>query len=100
MSRPPDRGGGHPPGLGAAHGKSYATTAWAVGWSDASEVRMRTFAEIIASEKTERNILDIHVTKIFTAENNTKPKNLTFDELGEFIFDISNIKQEECQVWS
>ena len=36
------------------------TSAWASGGNAGSEVRMRSFAEIIAEEKQQRNILEIH----------------------------------------
>jgi hypothetical protein len=60
------------------------------GWRNGSEVRLRSFAEIIAAEKQHRNILEIHLSKIATMENNvvTKVKPLTFDDLGEVIFDV------------
>ena len=52
---------------------------------------MRTFAQIIEQEKANRNILEIHLSK--TA---AKPKNLTFDDISELIFDILKIKPEDC----
>ena len=51
----------------------------------------RSFAEIIAEQKQNRNILEIKFTKITNVDAEgrvTKHINLTFDELGSFIFDI------------
>ena len=55
---------------------------------------MRSFAGIIAEEKQQRNILEIHLVKK-TATDNTgiegqsqRARALTFDDLGELIFDI------------
>ena len=50
-----------------------------MGRGNATEVKMRSFAEIIAAEKSERNILD-----------------MSYDELGEFIFDILKINPDDC----
>ena len=95
MSRPPDRGGGLPPGSTASN--SSMTSAWAVGGGDANDVKMRSFAEIIAAEKTQRNILDIHIIRIASTEDiHSKPKSLTFDNLGELIFDILSINPDNC----
>ena len=73
------------------------TSAWAVGGGDANDVKMRSFAEIIAAEKTQRNILDIHIIRIASTEDiHSKPKSLTFDDLGELIFDILSINPDDC----
>ena len=94
MSRPPDWGGGLPPGHNP--GNSSATSAWAVGRGVVNEVKMRSFAEIIAADKSLRNILDIHIVKIVSTENTEPKKNLTFDDLGELIFDILSINPDDC----
>ena len=66
------------------------TSAWALGGGSGSEVKMRNFAEIIAEEKKQRNILEIHlVKKATTVDDETfRPKSLTFDDLGELLFDV------------
>jgi hypothetical protein len=68
-----------------------ATTAWAMGAASGGPNTMRTFKQIIEEEKSNRNILEIHLTK--TA---TKPKNLTFGDIGESTFDIMKIKPDDC----
>ena len=75
-----------------------ATSAWAGGRSSASEpVKMRSFEEILAEASANRNILEIHLKKnISNDEQRTKPANLTFDQLGDLIFDHLQIKKEDC----
>ena len=60
---------------------------------------MRSFSQILEQEKANRNILEIHLTKTsWTNEQGKteKPKNLTFDDLGEFIFDKLKVSPSEC----
>ena len=47
--------------------------------------------------KRKRNILEIHIKKQIQLQNNeqTKPRNLTFDELSIFIFDILHIQPKD-----
>ena len=52
---------------------------------------MRTFSQIIEQEKLNRNILEIHLRK-----TEAKPRNLTFDDIGEFLFDILKINHDDC----
>ena len=50
---------------------------------------MRPFALILEEEKKNRNILEIHLGRVSSTddENSTKSKKgLTFDDLGELIF--------------
>ena len=67
------------------------TTPWAVGGGSGQNVRMRSFAEIIASEQENRNILEIHVTK-----QGPNVKSLSHDDLAELIFDVLNIDYTSC----
>ena len=68
-----------------------ATKAWAMGGAPGGTSNMRTFSQIVEEEKTNRNILEIHLTK-----TTSRPKNLTFDDIGEFIFDIMKINPDDC----
>ena len=52
---------------------------------------MRSFAEIIASEQENRNILEIHLAK-----NEPNVKSLTHDDLAELMFDVLNINYTMC----
>ena len=82
----------HPPTRPAPAPDQKATTkAWALGGASEGTSNMRTFEQIIEDEKANRNILEIHLSK-----NPTRPKNLTFDDIGEFIFDVLKIKPEDC----
>ena len=59
--------------------------------------KMRSFEEIVADAKANRNILEIHLKKNINDESPTsKPPNLTYDQLGELLFDILKIKSDEC----
>ena len=81
-------------------GSTNTTSAWAVGAGPAGQPRkQRSFAEIICEQKQNRNILEITLTKIQTIDSAGKPhthKNLTFDEIGTFLFDIVKIKPSVC----
>ena len=100
MSKPPDKGGGRPPPVipGTRNGSLSTTSAWAGGRGDGQEVRMRSFAEILAAESTQRNILEIHLIRINNDQNDAQStgRNLNFDDLGELIFDVLNINPDDC----
>ena len=70
---------------------SPATLAWAEGRNSPSHGKLRSFEEIIADEKMNRTILEIHLKK-----NQNKPDNLTHDQLGELVFDKLKINPELC----
>ena len=60
---------------------------------------MRNFSQIIEEEKANRNILEINLRKITSTDSNGdtyKPKHLNFDDLAELIFDVLNIKPDDC----
>ena len=63
-----------------------------------NEVKMRTFAEILASEQ-QRNILEINITRMNITDGNggsTRAKALNFDDLAELIFDVLKIDHNLC----
>ena len=76
------------------------TSVWAKGRnysSGGASLKMRTFEEIIADAKSNRNILEIHLKKkIPTDDPSKKPTNLTYDQLGELLFDVLQIKTDDC----
>ena len=73
-----------------------ATSLWAEGGkSTNAAIKMRSFEEIIADAKANRNILEIHLKKNLHNET-TKPANLTYDQLGELLFDILKIDSNQC----
>ena len=59
---------------------------------------MRSFAEIVEEEKRDRNILEINIQKIKPTDEKEmeKTKPITFDDLGELIFDILKIEPADC----
>ena len=67
------------------------TTPWAVGGPNSSGTKMRTFAEIIAAERQNRNILEIHIVK-----QDVSVKSLSHDDLAELLFDELLINCNEC----
>ena len=78
-------------------GLDSTTPATVGGGVKNPNVRLRSFAEIVASEKSNRNILEIKLKKIATDdENAVKVKPLSFDNLGELVFDVLNIDHAQC----
>ena len=86
-----------------ANNTQPTTSAWAGGGptdrtSDKPQ-RMRNFAEIMADQKLNRNIMEIILKKKPTIDsdgNVVTPKNLNFDDLGTLLFDILGVKAEDC----
>ena len=58
----------------------------------------RTFDQIIEEEKKNRNIIEIQLSKITSAEDPTEnsSRGLTYDDLGELIFDVIKIDPNDC----
>ena len=54
--------------------------------------------EILAAEQKERNILEIHLTRMSNKVNNvmTQSKALNHDDMGELIFDLLNVDYKQC----
>ena len=59
---------------------------------------MRSFEEIVAEEKKDRNILTVRLSKVVKIVNGKeeKAKNLTMEDMGEFLFDIVKLKVQDC----
>ena len=68
------------------------------GGPTTQHIQPRPFSQIISEESANRNIIQLHLRKIPTMEDGkyTSPKNLSFDQLGEFLFDILKIDPEHC----
>ena len=77
-------------------GLDSTTPATVGGGVKNPNVRLRSFAEIIATEKSNRNILEIKLKKIATDDENVKVKPLSFDNLGELVFDVLSIDPAQC----
>ena len=101
MGEPPDKGGGtkvwgtqQPPNH---PGQSTLDPAQAgLGVSAGTTAQQRPFAQIIAEASANRNIIQLHLKRQQPTETNTTTKNLTLEDLGEFLFDILKINPEDC----
>ena len=60
------------------------------------EKKMRSFAEIIAEEKANRNILVIKLTKM-TDATGAKAPNLSMEDVGELMFDKMKLIAADCK---
>ena len=76
-------------------GQVSGQPAWA-GVGALGGANSRTFEQIIEQEKKERNIIEIHLTKSLEANQENSARQITFDDLGELIFDVIKIKPEDC----
>ena len=72
------------------------TSAWAGGGVTGRNILTRTFAQIIDDEKKQRNILEIQLNRNINQTTGSSPKNLTYEDIGELLFDILEIQPEEC----
>ena len=95
--------GGGPKGSSISEnsGLSYssATAPATGGGSDSSKPRMRTFAEILHEEQNHRNILEVKLERLSIADENgdkIKAKTLNEDDICDFLFDIVQLKVEDC----
>ena len=76
-------------------GQVSGHSAWA-GVGALGVANTRTFEQIIEQEKKNRNIIEIHLTKDPEKIQQNPQRPLTFDELGELIFDVIKINPEDC----
>ena len=65
------------------------------GNSVAGPPNMRNFAKIMEDEKKQRNVLELKVTKI-RPESGPNPANLTYEDLGELLFDVLHVPIKDC----
>ena len=90
--------GGRPPD--DQHLASNTVTSAKVEDSQPEKKIMRTFQQILAEEKGNRNILEIKLKKLnVTNEDGTqgKAKYLSIDEVSVLIFDVLKINPDDCQ---
>ena len=93
--RPPPGGGGARHANNTVPDQRAATLAWAEG----SVTGGRSFAKIIEDEQRDRNIIELQMNRLSVEDehgNMNKVKQLTFEDLGEFLFDVLEIKPEDC----
>ena len=75
------------------------TSAWADGKKSAAndDVKLRSFEEIIHDATNNRNILEIKLKKnVNDSDPSMKPQNLTYDQLGELLFNQLKINADDC----
>ena len=80
--------------------QSTPSYAKAVGGAAGGSKHLKKYAEIIAQQKSQRNVLEVKIKKIAYTNTETNelvnPKSLTIEDISEFIFEILNIQFEEC----
>ena len=106
MSGPHDPGGGPPPlGLPASvalHANQDLSTMTPAAGRDSEGSppgRMRNFAEILNDEQHHRNILEVKLWRTSQCDESgaeVKAKILSEVDLSEFLFDILQLKIEDC----
>ena len=109
---PPDKGGGQPPGTippvpiknppaaTTSNDLSSMTPTMVGDRLDDLPCRMRNFAEILNEEQHHRNILEVKLIR--TSEVNSsgdleKVKTLNEVDLSEFLFDVMQLKMQDCE---
>ena len=93
-----------PPGGGLSDQNNVKSTvpdqrATTSAWVEGSVSGGRSFSKIIEDEQKNRNIIELQITRLSTEDEHgvmNRAKQLTFEDLGEFLFDILEIKPEEC----
>ena len=99
---PPPGGGGDKELLTPNNSSFGTTSAWAQGAGIAGSSRkQRSFLEIMADERKNRNILEIKIvyqgsSDINEAVAGQNRKNLSYDEIGAFLFDTLKIDPSNC----
>ena len=77
------------------------TYALALGGAAGGSNILRKYEEIIAQQKTQRNVLQIKIKKIIPYGKDPRdpanqPKGLNIDDLSKLVFEFINVKFEEC----
>ena len=103
IREPPPGGGTKPPNIieNMSSNNFSDQRADATAWADISVTggnpAGRTFEQIVEDEKRDRNILEIQLQKCNTPDEDlANIKSLTYDDLGELMFDVLEIKPENC----
>ena len=92
-----------PPGGGTKLNQSLfnaMTPAQGGDSTDSSFCKMRNFAEILNEDQQHRNILEVKLYKTSETLDNgeiVKVKTLNEADLSEFLFDIMELKMEDCE---
>ena len=79
------------------------TSAWAADSVTGGTTTTRTFEQILEDEKKERNILEIQLVRNNSPNSDGSPgktANLTYEDLGELLFDILEINPDDCMTFN
>ena len=98
MGEPPPLGDPPPVHPGPQPRANHNSATSKEGGSSVGPKKMRTFAEIIAEEKENRNILEIKLTKCFVTVDSKQllAKSLSIEQVGELMFDVIKFKTGDC----
>ena len=97
MSDPHQERGGPPPdalasSLSSSPDQISLSYAKAAGGAPGGTSHLQKYAEIIAKQKSQRNVLEVKIKKV-TPENT---KSLNFDDISELVFETLNVQFEDC----
>ena len=91
--RPPNQGV-HDQGLHHVSGQDSVTSK-GLGDSTGDRKEMRTFAEILADENRNRNILEVKLRKLSNSDQ-VPVKSLTMEDISELLFDVIKLDPSHC----
>ena len=91
--RPPNPGV-HDQGLHHVSGQDSVTSK-GLGDSTGDRKEMRTFAEILADENRNRNILEVKLRKLSNSDQ-VPVKSLTMEAISELLFDVIKLDPSHC----
>ena len=97
---PPPGGGPQPTNQNANHAPDRRTgnLTWVKDSVSGGNLRTRSFEQIIEDENSQRNIIEIQLQRMNTNSDgeSISPKSLTYEDIGELLFDTLEIDPEEC----
>ena len=103
MSDPDQYRGGGPPAIERTEQSTSSpdqkslTYAKALGGASGGTSHLKKYAEIIAMQKSQRNVLEIKIKKNQKLDKESENfPNLNFDDISEVIFELINIQFEDC----
>ena len=96
MGEPPPPKPGEPPPV-HHHSHVHPAVTPREGDGQGATKHMRSFAQILADEAENRNILEIKLIKKSSGDSTIpRPENLSLEKVGELMFDVLKIKAEDC----
>ena len=98
--QPPPGGGDKPNPIlqSSSLGQVAGSPTWVGAGALGGVTNNRSFHQIIEEEKKTRNIIEIQLAKASPTEDSqdSPPRPLTYDDLGELIFDVLKIDPSKC----